>query len=241
MKLVQLQNSIKQQGAYCQYTDHFTSFNSGDEWTSILTDSGTCAVIDGHGGILQIEPSDGTVAADDQSYFKSTKETFLFQNNKPFYVEAMLKVVESNTDDAHVMFGLADAVAAEMIVDATGEPKTSFSGAVFYKVKDGTNWKVATSLSTTQTKVELTAANSLTKAAVVRPASAYGRVGIGWQPLSSTTGDIMFYVDGVLVYRQANFVYTSATEMNLFGGIKNGANTNHDKLLFDYVAYSMTI
>lgn len=241
MKLVDLQKSIEQQGNYYHSFDHFTHFNTGDEWTSVISDSGTCAVLDSHGGILQLEPSDGTVTANDETYVKSTKEVFLFQNNKPFYVSALLKVVEANTDDAHVMFGLADAVAADTIVDSTGEPKASFSGAVFYKVKDGTNWKVKTSIGASGTAVELTAANSLTKAAVTRPASAYGRVGIGWQPLSSTVGDIFFYVDNVLVYAQRQFAYASATEMNLFAGVKCGANTNHDKLLIDYIGYSAAI
>jgi hypothetical protein len=48
------------------------------------------------------------------------------------------------------------------------------------------------------------------------------------------TMDVEFWIDGVLVYKIKDTSYTSATEMHVFAGVKNG-DTNLETLNVDYI------
>lgn len=207
--------------------DDFYAFVTGDEWTATLTDSGTAAVIDGAGGILQIEASDGTAADNDESYVHSTVETFKFAAGKPLYFEARVAITEANTDDANVMVGLMDAVAANSLLDDAGGPKASYSGAVFYKVDGGTAWQAEVSIGGTQTAVTLSTDT-------FPGDGTYQKLGILFLPGSGATdGTVKFFLDGVEVGSATSFNYTSATEMELVLAVKNGG-ANLETLLVDY-------
>lgn len=216
--------------AFTLFNDFF-SYTSTEDFTSILTDSGTAVDSDAAGGVLVINPSDGSVADNDEAYVKSTQEVFLFAANKPLAFEARVKWTEANTNTLNVIVGLMSAAGANALVDDGAGPATSFSGAVFYKVDGGSTWKALVSNGSTQTEV------TLTNIPAAPGAGNYQRLSIIFVPTSSTAATILFYIDKVLV-GSASYTHTSATEMNTIVGAKNGAITAVETLYVDYVRCS---
>lgn len=216
--------------------DDFTEDIAAAKWVSTLTDSGTASVGDAVGGILALVASDATVADNDEAYIESPNETLLFANNKPLVIEGRLQFTEANIDDANILFGVLDAVGANTILDDGGGPKASYSGAVFFKVDGGTVWQCETSIAGTQTTTELTAANAnnLSKKAQTAGGAAYQVLRIEFLPYSASKATVNFYIDGVHVASH-DFTYTSATEMQICAGVKNGG-ANNETLNIDYIA-----
>lgn len=207
--------------------DDFFHFTTTENFTSILTDSGTAAVSDGARGLLTITASDGTVADNDEAYVSSTAEAFLFADAKPLYFESRVALTEANTDDANVIVGLADAFAANTLLDDGAGPKASYSGAVFYKVDGGTAWLAECSIAGTQTAVTLTGAT-------FPGDGTYQVLGIEFIPTSATVASVNFFIDGVEVGSTDAFTYTSATDMEIGAGVKNGG-ANNEALIVDYL------
>lgn len=207
--------------------DDFLSVTSTQLWTSVLTDSGTASVGDAANGILALVASDGTVADNDEAYIKSTKEIALFANNKPFVFEASIQFSEANTDDANVCVGLMNAVGADSIQDNGAGPAASYSGAVFYKVDGGTTWYAESSLGATQNTTALTDTAG---------GSAYQKLRIEFKPFSSTQANVAFYINDAHKCSHT-LTYTSATEMQLFAGVKNGG-ANLETLNVDYISFN---
>ena len=233
-RLIEIPASAKILGLSHGFFDDFNYYTTvHNGWTTVASDSGTIVGSDAAGGIIQLNPSDGTVADNDETYLKRTQETFLMAASKPIEAAAYLKFTEGNTDDANIFFGLKDAIAANTIVD-NGGMATSFSGFGFYKKDGETQWRIIASLSTTQTDVLLSAANSLTKTGYTAGGS-YQKLEVVFLPKNSTQADIEYLIDGVPVYKITDFVFTSATEMQLGFGIKNGADTTVEALLVDWV------
>ena len=214
--------------------DDFDHYVSADTWTTVVSDSGTVVVNDAAGGIVTLTPSDGSVGDNDEAYLKSTKEIFKFASGKPGEFEALIKFVEANTDDANVMVGVMDAVGADSLVDNGAGPKSSYSGAVFFKADGDTVWNAESSNGATQKTTNLTADVSLTKAAVTAGGSAYQRLRIRWIPTADGLMTFEFFVDGKLVAIHESRSYSSATEMQAFAAVKNG-DTNLETLLVDYI------
>jgi hypothetical protein len=182
--------------------------------------------------------SDGTVADNDEAYIESANEVFKFAADKPLLFEARVQFTEANTDDANILVGLLDAVGANSLQDNGAGPPASYSGATFFKVDGGTVWQCETSVTTTQTTTELTAANvnNLAKRAVTAGGAAYQTLRIEYMPYSATNAYVTFFVDGVAV-AQHDYVFTSATEMQIGLGVKNGG-ANLETLNVDYVVCS---
>lgn len=214
-------------------TDDFYAYSSGQLWTSVLTDSGSAAAGDAAGGVLDLIPSDGTVADNDEAYVKTTKEVFKIANQKTIIGEARVAWTEANTDDANVLVGFLDAIAANSLQDNGAGPPASYSGAVFFKADGDTVWSVEVSDGATQWTAQLTAANSLDGVAKTCGAGTFQELRIEIVPYSSTKADVSFWIDGVLVYKKKDATYASATEMNFGFGVKNGGANNED-LKVDY-------
>lgn len=209
---------------------HFDEFVSGDKFTDTSPDTGAAvANVDAAGGVVTLTTG-GT--DNNECYLLSTKEIFLFAQDKPIHAACRLKYSEANTDDANVAFGLMNAVGADSILDDGAGLKASYSGAAFFKVDGQTNWRVECSIGTTRTgpngtstSMLLDAAGSLDRAAKVAASSAYQWLEIIVKTLSSTLARAEFFINGVHV-QTIEFTYTSATEMMLFVGNKaGGANT----------------
>jgi hypothetical protein len=219
------------------YWDDFHWYVTAHMWTSVISDSGTISVGDAHGGVLTIAASDGNSPDNDESYLKSTAEIFKFDIDNTMRCGALLKFTEANTDDANVAFGWMNAVAANSIQDDGAGPAASFSGAVFYKVDGGTVWRVRSSIGTTYTDTVLTNASN---------GAAYQLLEIEYKAISLTRGLVSFYIDGaVCLDPDAGYAKpllhtvdaTSATEMNLFAGIKCGG-ASAESLLVDGMGFS---
>lgn len=215
-------------------SDDFYHYVSGDDFSTVASDLGTVVDTDLAGGRVELAPSDGTVADNDETYVKGTQEVFKFAANKPLDFEASVQFTEGATDDVNIIVGLKDAVAADSLLDNGGGPSASYTGAVFFKVDGGTVWQVETSVAGTQTTTELTAANSLDKRAKTAGGSAFQKLRIEFRPFSSTQADVIFLIDDVQVAKHT-YTYTSATEMQICFGIKNGAATTVELLVVDYV------
>jgi hypothetical protein len=218
---------------YCRLED-FDKDQTDLDWIDTITDSGSVAVGDAANGIATLTPSDGTVADNDEAYIRSSAEIFKFLAGKPIMVEARLQFTEANTDDANVIFGLANAVAANHLQDNGAGPLASYSGAVFFKEDGQTLWSVEKSLAGVQSTAQLSAVNSINKQAYTAGGAAYQTLRIEVKPHGGGTMDVEFWIDGVLVYKIKDTSYTSATEMHVFAGVKNG-DTNLETLNVDYI------
>ena len=232
-KLVDLLDELDKRRTF-GFFDDLEWFVTAHRYESTISDLGTIVQEDAAGGRIRLEPSDGTVGDNDETYLGTLEEMFLFASDKPIVIEARVQFTEANTDDANIIFGLADVVAANHLQDNGAGPLASYSGMVFFKVDGGTTWQAETSIAGTQTTTDLTAANSLDKVAKTAGGASFQVLRITFEPYSSTKANVAFWVDGVLA-KTHDFTYTSATEMQLFAGVKNGG-ANHEKLVLDYWA-----
>lgn len=212
---------------------HDDFYSESSVWSTTATDSGTTAISDAAGGVMAIAASDGTAADNDETYYHQAGETFKFAANKPIQFESYVQFTEANTDDANVYVGFLDGWAANALQDNGAGPKTTASGVGFYKVDGGTNWNVFYSDSTTQTSVELTAANSLDGTAQTAGGSSYQKLGIQVLEVGSRL-KCLFFIDDVLVYTIDDKTFANATEMEVGFGVKNGG-ANAETLNVDYV------
>jgi hypothetical protein len=222
--LMNLNDAVRNRRLVYGVESDFEEFVSGDKFTDTSADAGaTIAASDAAGGVAVLT----TGAVDNnEAYLLSTSEIFLIALDKPILASCRLKYSEANTNAANVAFGLMNAVAANSIVDNGAGLQSSYSGATFYKVDGGLNWKVEASVATTRYgAVELTAANSLDKVAKVAASTAYQWLDIEIIPFSSTQAKVNFYIDEVLV-QSVTMTYTSATEMMVFVGVKAGSGSS---------------
>ena len=210
--------------------DDFFSYTDAQLWTKLTADTTpTVTVGDAAKGILALY-TDAT--NNNEVAVKSTKEVFLIAANKPIIGEAKVQFSEANTDDANIAFGFADAIGANLLVDDGAGPKTSFSGALIYKVDGGTVWKVVSSKSTTQT---------ISTSTTTAGGSAYQTLRIEIMPLDSATAMVTFYVDGNVLIDSTTgkpishtMTYTSATEMQV-GVYAKAGGANAETLNVDYI------
>jgi len=207
------------------FFDDFQAFltaQSGWAWTVVTAVDGTVLMTDAVGGKIIIANGTATIADNEDTYLNREPEAFLPAANKPIITEALLQFDEVSTNTCNVIFGMTDAVAANLLVNDGGGPKTSGTTLAFFKKDGNLNWFVHVSLSTTQTSVELTAANSLDKVAHVAGSTAYQRLRIEFLPKNATQADVLFFIDGIAVYKITDWVFTSATEIQSVVGCKGG-------------------
>lgn len=222
---VDFSGGLESRFQYHELFDDFEHFVSGDDFTTVASDSGTVLDGDAANGVVTLTASDGTVADNDETYLKGTHETFLFADGKPIEVRARVQCTEQNTDDANLMVGLMSGVAANSLQDDGAGPKADYSGIVFFKVDGGTVWQGEASVSTTQqtdTDVGAFTSGSWHDLAIIVEVTDAG----------DDTAIAKFYVDGVLG-GTLTFDYTGATEMQAVLAVKNGG-ANNESLLVDY-------
>lgn len=207
------------------FADDFHGFLTAGStalWTVTTVTDGTVLQQDAAGGRVVIANGTATIGDNEDCYLIRKGEHFLIAANKPLIYESLTQFTQVSTNTVNSFYGLTDAAAADLLVNDGGGPKTSGSSLAFF-TKDGSlNLWVHASLSTTQTSVELTAANSLTKAAVVAGGSSFQRLTIHVIPKNSTQADIEYQVDGVPVYKITDWVFTSFTEAQAVIGVKGG-------------------
>ena len=205
------------------------------DWTLTGDAAASANIGDAVGGILALQV--GGTADNDECYVESANETFKFAANKPLRFRARVQFTEASTNKDNIIVGLKDAVAANTLLDDGGGPAASYSGAVFFKEDGQTLWTVEASIAGTQTTKQLTAANTLTgKAYTAGTTSLYQWLTIEFNPVSSTSAEIVFNIDGEDVYKMVGDFITSATEMQICLGAKAGGASAAPTLNVDFVS-----
>lgn len=199
----------------------FLTATSTDKWTVVTAVDGTVLQIDAAQGGVAIKSAAAT-AGNEDCYLAREAETFKPAAGKPLSFGALVQATEDDTNQNNLIVGLTDAVAADLLVNDGAGPKTSGTTLAFFKVDGGLNWWIHASLSTTQTSIELTAANSLDATAHVGSGSAKQLLEIDFIPKNSTQADVIFKIDGVAVYKLTDWVFTSATDVQAVVGCKDG-------------------
>lgn len=215
------------------FFEDFISDQADTVMVDTITDTGTVLMGDAVGGVAVLTPSDGTVGDNDEAYLGTPNEVFKVAAGKPMGGECSLQFAEANTDDANVAFGFMNAAnAVNSITDNGAGPKVSGSTFVIYKVDGGTVWKAASYVNgsgqvSTSTKTAGGSAYQRLSIEIVEDTSTHGRAiyKVDGQPLIDSTSGLP------IVHR---FAYASATEMNLFVGVKNG-DTNLETLSVDWI------
>lgn len=164
------------------YLDHFVKLDS-DLWSTVEADSGATVTHDADG--VNGKALITTGGTDNNEAYMYTPELFKIAADRAIMVEAMIDFDEANTDDANVIFGLMDGVAANHLQDDGGGPVASFDGAVIYKVDGETRWRVRSSNAATAKshETEITAGGN---AQLLR---------ICIQAISSATAEITYWID----------------------------------------------
>ncbi len=203
------------------FFDDFFTFDDGDDWVDTVSDAGTIDTTDAAGGVLSIA-SGGT--NNNESYVSSDAEIFKFQTDKRLFFEARVKLTEAATDDANIIVGLSDTVAADSLLDDGGGPMASYDGAVFFKVDGGTVWQAETSNAGTQ-KTDTDIGDFKD--------GEWTRLSFYYDYNDGTTAQVYFYVDGTLG-ATLDLTISGLEEMHILLGVKAGG-ANAETLLVDYV------
>lgn len=212
---------------------HFADDQVDTSFVDTVTDTGTVLMGDDVGGIVTLTPSDGTVADNDEAYIATPNELFKFGTSRTIYGRAKLKFTEVTAAKVNIAFGFQNAVGANSIVDDGGGLKVSGSTLGIYTIDGGSNLlRVVSSCNGTST---VTITNKTVAAAtwyVFEIECKDNGTGV--------TMDVLFKVDGDYLRDSNNLpikhtvLIASATEMQMFAGVKLGAATNNDTLLLDY-------
>jgi hypothetical protein len=222
-KLLQLPDNYHLGRRAFGFFDDFLEFVSGDLWTKVTGVDGAATVLDAAGGKVAIASAVDT-AGNEDCYLKGKAESFKFAAHKPLLFEALVDFTEAATNQANILVGLMDAVAADALQNDGAGPKASYSGAVFFKVDGGTVWHCESSIGASQVTTETS---------VTAGGSTPQRLTIEFQPLTSTVGEVRFFIDDELVAKHA-IAFTSATEMQTVLGVKDGGASNVETLNVDY-------
>jgi hypothetical protein len=207
----------------------------GAQWSSVLTGSATVAAgVDASqtqlGPILTLSTIDSVTNR--ECYAKTTIESFDLLQDRPLTLECSLQFSEASASGPNgaAIFGLMNSVAAGALVDNTGEPKASFSGAIIYKPVGTSVWKTCSSVGTTQNKNTSGVAASLQG-----NSTSFVRLRVEISPVSSTVAEVSYFADGDpltlpglrpgLNRIKDQLTFAGSVPMSLFFGLKNGDNT----------------
>lgn len=195
-----------------------------------VTDSGTAAVGDDVNGVMTLTPSDGTVADNDEAYLASPNEFLKFGTNREIYLRFKFRYTAVVAADPNWAVGAQNAVGANSIVD-NGGVKTSGSTLAIEKKDGETKFRCTTACN----GVAVTTLSNLTMAAAtdyVAEIILKDWDGVSCFATFKIDGAYLKDSNGVVIRHEVPIA--SATEMQLFAGIKLGAATNNDTLLLDY-------
>ena len=236
MKLSRYTQALQDLDTVVVFSD-FVDDQSDLFFVDTLTDSGTAAVGDTVNGVMLLTPSDGTVADNDEAYLTSANELFKWGTNREIYGRAKLSWTETTANIPNIGAGFMNAAVANSLLDDGGGPKLTGDAAVVFKVDGGAVWKFATATNGTSTT------STSTKAAVEDTDYVIEIIAKDWdsvsmQVVAKVNGEYLKDSNGLVI--RHTVAIASATEMNLFAGIKLGAITNNDTLSIDYLYGSQT-
>lgn len=233
--LINLLEEFKKSWLTVEFKDDFLGLDT-TKWNTTLTDSGTAAVPAAGAadvnGFVTLTASDGTVVDNDEAYLY-TREISKYLVGKPIIIGARVLCVEAATNAANWIFGIGEGFgSANTLLDNGGGPPADYDGACFFKVDGGTRWNFESSLGTTQQTTELN---------YVAGQATYTSLCIQLNPISSAEYEAVPFIDtaGSNAFEQAieytlrprpmltkhRFAYSSAGEMAMCFGVKNGSGT----------------
>lgn len=215
------------------FDDFAETIDTTNKYEQTDTDTAaTKAVADGANGIFTVTNNTND---NDEYYLASRYETFLVGASRSIHAKFRIQYSEANTDDANIMVGLANAVAANLIVDNGAGPRTS-GNIICVEKRDGeTKWRLSV--------YDNDGAQS-TLSSITAGGSSYVDIEIMVEERGSSNGTqvVTAKINGDQMRPNATpqsggialtFSTTSATEMQLFFGVKNGG-TNAETLNVDY-------
>jgi hypothetical protein len=215
----------------------YLSATATDKYTEVTTTDGTVLQKDAREGGVAIKTAVAT-AGNEETYLARESELFCPTADRPITFGALVQATEDDTNQNNLYVGIADAVAAALLRDDGAGPKTSGTMIGFYKVDGGLNWNIVLSIGGTQTKVELSAANTLTGLAYVGSGSAKQFLEFDFLPKNATQSDVIFKIDDVPVYKATDWVFTSATDAQAVAGAKDGDSADEVTLnLYGWYGY----
>lgn len=214
--------------------DDFWSDQTDLTWIDTITDTGTVLIGDEAGGVATLTPSDGTVGDNDEVYFFTANELFLFLANRNIYGRCRLTFTETASGVYNAMFGFANAPAANLIVDDGAGLRASGSILAIEKRDGETAWRLTTRNGSTVTST-LSSQSAVMAAGQFQILEVQAEdVGNGSMRCSArVNGRLLADVNGVPI--RHSVLITGATEMAVGVGAKLGAATNNDVLKADYV------
>ena len=232
-KILDLTDIMLQRRRNYELFDDGLNATTGGDWTHLVADSGSSiAVANANGGVLTFT----TGATDNNECARSTTaKPFLVAADLPMMGVGRLSYTENATNKANIFFGFSSAIGANMMLDDGAGPATSFSGAGFYKVDGGTTWGVIVSNGSTQTLAVLTAAVSRDKLVKTAGGGVYQTLRIEITPINTVVAEVMFFINDVLVYKVAEWTYTSIAQMG-FGTYLKAGGSGGEVLSLDYQA-----
>jgi hypothetical protein len=224
-KLVDLLDQLKYRRTF-GYMDDFDYYAAGERWNSAETGSGSAATGSLVGGVISLNPSTGSPAANDAIYLAGTGFVFQFLPDQPIVFEVSAQFVEADVNQANIVVGMSDAVdPTTSLLNNDGGPATSYTGMMFFK-QGGTNvWGCQASVGSSQ----LTTVTS-TPAGGANPQILTGQ----FEPISPTQAEARFFIDGLLVVKQL-FTFTTSQSIRPLVGVQNGS-AHAEQLAIDYIA-----
>lgn len=206
--------------------DDFDHYITGDAWTGAVAANGT-VTHEGSAGASRMRLFTTTIA--DAAVLATTNELFKLRGGKSMVAEGLINFTDVNTDDGHVCFGFADALAATTMADTTGAI-TATDAILIYKLPNTTVWAFHTEINgTAQATVSGTTAGG-----------ADQTLRIEITPRSSTVFEARPFVDGVQL-KDANGVpimhtITLGTATDMDFGVMTKANHADDFICYvDYL------
>lgn len=210
--------------------DDFWQDQSDINAVDTLSDLGTVLMGDDVNGIATFTPGDSTVSDNDEAYLATPNENFKFGTNREIYGRFKFRYTAVVAADPNIAVGFQNAVGANSIAD-NGGVKTSGSTAAVEKKDGETAFRCTTATNGT-------AVTTLSNKTIAAATDYVVEIELkDWDGVSMMA---TFKVDGEFLKDTNNNVIrhtvpiASATEMQMFAGIKLGAATNNDTLLLDY-------
>jgi len=207
-----------------EYVKDFNDLET-DDFATVGTGTPTIATTDAKGGVLSIATQPTVPALNDEVYYSSLRELFLFDNPGKIWFEARVKLTEANVDDANIVVGLSNNVGAGLLIDGSGGIlATGVDGALFFKRGNTTVWQYVTSNNTPiATDTDIGDFDDAT----------WTKLGFVYVPGNSTTGTIIYGLNNVRAGAH-EITLTGLEEMHVVFGVKTGG-ANLETLLVDYV------
>jgi len=230
-KILDTTDSILNRRRNYEAVDDLDDITSGGKWTNLATGTGaaltTANLLAGIGTLTT-----GATAANVCAR-SLTNPIFLPATDQPAFGESRFKFTEASTNYANVFVGFSSLLPAETMQAAGAGPSANFSGFGFFKQSLQTAWSIIGSIGTTQTIVQLSALLAIGKLAQVSGGGAWQVLKVELTNVRATMMDVCFSINGVLVYKLTDFVWTSCAQMSFGTEIKAGT-TASEVLSLDY-------